>query len=67
MQENSFLPEVGIPPDEFWGQVKQQARRHDMDEVLAYMQLMIEKAREAERRFTRNALEKHGRELSSRA
>ena len=34
-----------------------------MDEVLAYMQLMIDKAREAGRPFTRNALEEHGREF----
>ena len=34
-----------------------------MDEVLAYMQLMIQKAAEAERPFTRNALANHGRKL----
>ena len=44
MQENSFLEEVGIPAVKFWKQVKARARKHDMDEVLAYMQLMVEAA-----------------------
>ena len=36
---------------------------HDMDEVLAYMHLMIEKAREAKVAITREALTEHGRDL----
>ena len=60
IQENSFLPDIDMSPAEFWSLVKDQAREHDMDEVLAYMQLMVEKAREADRRFTREALKKHG-------
>ena len=63
MQENSFFPDIDISSAEFWKLVKKQARDHDMDEVLAYMQLMIEKAREAEREFTRTALAEHGRKL----
>ena len=63
MQENSFLPDVGMSPGAFWTLVKEEARLHDMDEVLAYMQLMMEKAREGGRRFTREALRSHGKEL----
>ena len=63
MQENSFLPDIGISSDEFWMLVKKQARDHNMDEVLAYMQLMMQKAAEAGKRFTRNALVEHGRKL----
>ena len=63
MQENSFLPDIDVSPRAFWKLVQEQARLHDMDEVLAYMQLMMEKAREADRRFTREALKSHGREL----
>ena len=63
MQENSFLPDIDMSPDAFWKLVKEEARLHDMDEVLAYMQLMMEKAREADRRFTREALKSHGRGL----
>ena len=63
MQENSFLPDIGMAPEEFWKLVKEHARAHDMDEVLAYMQLMIEKARDARVRFTKEELGKHGRAL----
>lgn len=63
MQENSFLPEVGKKPSEFWAQVRNHAKKHDMDEVLAYMQLMIEAARRADQPFNRQALRDHGRNL----
>ena len=46
MQENSFLPDIGMTPKAFWDLVKKEAEEHDMDEVLAYMQLMKEKAGE---------------------
>ena len=56
MQESSFLPDIGISAEEFWSLVKKKAHEHDMDEVLAYMHLMIEKAREAKVAITRKAL-----------
>ena len=34
MQENSFLPDVGIPSDEFWGQVKQ---RLDLESKMVFI------------------------------
>ena len=63
MQENSFFPDIGICAEEFWCLVKKRAFEHDMDEVLAYMHLMIEKAREAKVTITREALTKHGRDI----
>ena len=63
MQENSFLPDIGVSAEEFWNLVKKQARDQDMDEVLAYMQLMIDKARDARKRLTRNELTEHGRNV----
>lgn len=63
MQENSFLPGVGKNPSDFWAQVRQHANKHDMDEVLAYMHLMIEAARSADQPFNRQALRDHGRRL----
>ena len=65
MQENSFFDEVGMPAEEFWGQVKTRARKHDMEEVLAYMQLMVEAARRAETEFNRKSLIEHGKKLKS--
>ena len=63
MQENSFLPGVGKNPSEFWAQVGRHAKKHDMDEVLAYMHLMTEAARSADQPFNREALRDHGKRL----
>ena len=63
MQENSFLEEVGIPAPEFWKQVKERASKHDMDEVLAYMQLMVLAANGAGTAFNRKSLVEHGKKL----
>ena len=44
MQEHQFLPDVGMTPAEFWSEVKALTRTHQADEVLIYMNLMLEKA-----------------------
>jgi hypothetical protein len=45
MQEHNFLPALGIKPKSFWANAKRKAKEHDMDEILAYMQLTIEEAK----------------------
>jgi phosphoserine phosphatase len=47
MQEHNFLPELGVEPEDFWARVKKLAQEQDSDEILAYMKLMIDLAREA--------------------
>ena len=46
MQDNSFFPELGVknPFEEFWPEVKRLAKENDMDEILAYMYLMLREA-----------------------
>ena len=63
MQENSFLPDVGQKPSDFWAQVRDHAKNHDMDEVLAYMHLMTEAAKNADQPFNLKALRNHGKKL----
>lgn len=45
MQEHNFLPALGIKPKTFWANAKKKAKEHDMDEILAYMQLTIDEAK----------------------
>ncbi len=45
MQEHNFLPALGIKPKTFWTNAKKKAKEHDMDEILAYMQLTIDEAK----------------------
>lgn len=44
MQEHQFLPDIGMKPSEFWGEVRKLAKDHQADEVLVYMNLMLKKA-----------------------
>ena len=45
MQEYGFLPDLGIPPAEFWASCRDAALVHGMDGVLAYMYMMYERSR----------------------
>ncbi len=47
LQENSFIPDIGMKPDEFWAEVNQRAKEQQADPILMYMYLMLEKARSA--------------------
>lgn len=64
MQENSFIPDIGMTPANFWAHVKENARRHDMDEVLSYMQIMLNKARDSNKPFNKKSLQEHGKDLN---
>lgn len=44
MQEHQFLPDIGMTPAVFWAEVKRTAEKHQADEVLVYMNLMLRKA-----------------------
>jgi hypothetical protein len=64
MQEHSFIPELGIKIEDFWHEARHEcAPKHDMDEVLAYMQLMLTKA-EPSGGITKTMLEKHAHDLT---
>ena len=46
MQEYSFIDSVGEKKEDFWGQTSVMAEAQDSDNVLVYMLLMLEKAKE---------------------
>jgi hypothetical protein len=46
MQEHSFIPKLGIPKETFWAEATRVAKENDMDGILAYMQLMLQKSKE---------------------
>lgn len=61
MQQHSYLPEIGYEdPSRFWEEVKEETQRQDADEILVYMQMMVNKAREP---VTRDRLRANGLEL----
>jgi len=60
LQERSFIPQIGMTRESFWTEVKERTRNEDADEILVYMHLMIEKARNSGLAITREQLRKHG-------
>jgi phosphoserine phosphatase len=62
LQEQSFIPDIGMSREAFWGEVKRRTKSHDADEILVYMHLMLDKAREQGKEITEEALRQHGRE-----
>ena len=62
LQETSFIPNIGMTKEEFWTEVKARTREHDADEILVYMHLMLDKAREQGVEVTVEDLRRHGEE-----
>ncbi|MEE4176020.1 MAG: HAD family hydrolase [Bacteroides sp.] len=63
MQEHSFLPKLGIAKEAFWSEANAIAEANDMDGILAYMQLMLRKAREKNISIHREDFEHFGRDI----
>ena len=64
MQEHSFIPQLGIPKEEFWAEANQLARDNDMDEILAYMELMLKKSKEKGIPILRKEFENFGKDIT---
>jgi len=64
MQEHSFIPSLGINASAFWEGAKKLARENDMDEILAYMQLMLQKAAVKNLPIRKKDFEDHGRRIT---
>lgn len=63
MQEYTFIPSVGMDPDEFWNLTGEVAASETMDSILTYMYCMVEKARETGVPLTRESLVACGRDI----
>jgi hypothetical protein len=63
MQEYSFIPSVNLASNAFWGDTDQLAKKQKMDKMLAYMFVMLDKARAAKKPINRNSFVSMGREL----
>jgi len=62
MQEYSFIPDLGITAKAFWEEAGKLSSG-GMDRILAYMYLMLKKAREAERPIRRENFVKMGEKI----
>ncbi|MBR6509584.1 MAG: haloacid dehalogenase-like hydrolase [Clostridia bacterium] len=59
MQAQGYIQEVGYNVDDFWKETNKLSQNNDMDQNLAYMYKMVEKAR-GKFVFNKSALEEYG-------
>lgn len=63
MQEYAFIPALGMEAKEFWGLTNRLTDEEQMDNILAYMYTMVEKAREKQVPVTRETFMKMGAQV----
>jgi len=63
MQEHSFFPQLNIDPATFWTKANQIAEDNDMDEILSYMQLMLDEARKHDVPIRKSDFENYGKQI----
>jgi phosphoserine phosphatase len=60
MQEHNFLPALGVEPEDFWKRTSELAKEEEADEILAYMRLMLDLARQARIPVRKEDFRSHG-------
>ena len=60
MQEYTFIPNLGLTPEEFWTEANKLREVDKMDQVLTYMYLMVKKMKDIGCHLTRDYLKDMG-------
>lgn len=63
MQEYAFIPALGMSSSEFWGEANRLTDEQEMDNILAYMYKMVEKAKEKKVPIKRETFQKMGEKV----
>ena len=63
MQNYSFIPGLGMQPDEFWKEVNEFTKANEMDGILAYQYMMLRKSKEKRRPVLRNEFVELGEDI----
>ena len=63
MQEYTFIPNLGIKPEDFWQEANQLREKSKMDQVLTYMYLMLKKTSDQNKTIKRDYLNKMGADI----
>ncbi|ERF79671.1 haloacid dehalogenase-like hydrolase [Bradyrhizobium viridifuturi] len=61
VQENTFIPAIGMTKAKFWSRNKERAEKHEADEILSYMTFMLERAKAAGVPVRRRDIAQHGK------
>ena len=63
MQEYGFIDKLGMPPDDFWNEVRACCIKNNADNAAGYMYYMVEKYRQNNLSFTRKDLNEIGKNI----
>ena len=63
MQEYSFIGAVGMKKEEFWAETAVMAENQDSDNVLVYMLLMLEKAKQTGKPIREESFREFGKSV----
>ena len=64
LQENSFIPDIGMDKQDFWREVDHLSRESQADRILMYMYLMLDRANAAKVPVRRDDFKKRGADVS---
>ena len=64
MQEYNFIPDLNMDKKEFWDEANRLAEENDMDEILAYLWLMLTKAKEKNIPVLEKTFMQYGQKIS---
>ncbi|MEM8587144.1 MAG: HAD family hydrolase [Pseudomonadota bacterium] len=63
MQERDFIPALKMKSRDFWRRVKAEAEKHDADEILSYMHLMLDRAQAHQVTVRKQDFQNYGKNL----
>ena len=63
MQNYTFIPKLGMTPDQFWGRTTEFSQETGCERILSYMYVMIDEARKKGIKVTRKYLKECGKKI----
>ena len=63
MQNYTFIPRLGLTPQEFWGRTSKYTEDYGVERILAYMYTMIKESEEKNIPLTREFLQECGKDI----
>lgn len=63
MQNYSFIPALGMKPEEFWGATGEFSKKTEVERILSYMYMMIKLSKEKGIQLTRKFLNECGKKI----
>lgn len=63
MQNFAFIPNLGMTPDEFWGETGKLSSKHEVERILSYMYCMLKFAKEKGIKITKEYLRECGKDI----